>query len=84
MTSGKDREKEHYNKMITKKSMKQYIHYFWTGPIKKISLKNLAIIQKKRFWCVLSFVSLFHIQSKAMMENVLRIGQLFSHFRRNT
>ena len=49
MTSGKDREKEHYNKMITKKSMKQYIHYFWTGPIKKISLKNLAIIQKKGF-----------------------------------
>ena len=45
MTSGKDREKEHYNKMITKKkNMKQYIHYFWTGPIKKISLKNFAKI----------------------------------------
>ena len=61
--------------------MKQLIHYFWTGPIKKISLKNLAIMQKKRLWCVLS---LLHIQSKVTMENVLRIGRLLSHIRRNT
>ena len=54
MTSGKDRKRTlQKDESEEKINMKQLIHYFWTGPIKKISLKNLAIMQKKALVCSL-------------------------------
>ena len=68
---------------MKKKTMKQPIIIFGLVPSKTFSLINLAMC-KNKFWCVLSFVSFFHFQLKAMTVNAPRIGQLLSHFRRNT